>query len=485
MTSTILRLSALALVAGWAISSANAQQPPGGTQPPANPPPAKATNPAQPANPADQPQNDPKVHVEARGQVHEAFAQPYEAVANPTAINHKKPPDPIPEEPPNERPTGKNVNWIPGYWQWDPDRNDYTWTSGMWRDLPEGRHWVVGHWTQVADGYYRVRGHWAAQQEPDFQYVDKPPEPRQEQQPAAPDADSLWIPGNYFYADNSYQWRAGYYTAQRPGYVWQPAMYYWSPNGYIYSSGYWDYDPYDRGLLFAPVWFDGQPWLTSGWGYRPFYGLNLALAWSSLFVRPGWGYYYGDWYGSRYSGLGFQPWYGYGGSRYDPLFAYQSWHYRNDPNWLANLRTTNQARSNGTAPLPARTLAAGTAANQSLVAPLSQLRTSSNLKLETVTPQQRTAIMQNVQTMHQHSVDLHQGRFPANLSTNLREHPSTSTSFHPGSFQSGTSRSGGAQPGTARPGGAQPTPAAHPGNAPHNPAPPAGGGGNEGKKGKG
>src|SRR5579859_3533059 len=183
MNSLLFRAAALALVAAWSTSVALAQ-PPGSSQPPAAniPPPSKL----------DQPAAEPGVHVETRGQIHEAFARPWEPVVNPTAIIHKKPPAPIPEEPPSERPAGKNVHWIPGYWQWDDDRKDFTWITGAWRDLPEGRRWVIGHWTPVADGWYRVAGHWAAQQEPDFQYVVKPPEPKTEEQPPAPDADSIW-----------------------------------------------------------------------------------------------------------------------------------------------------------------------------------------------------------------------------------------------------------------------------------------------------
>jgi hypothetical protein len=433
MTSTILRFAALALVAGWATSRVHAQPQPGTPQPPANPA----------AKPADPAAAEAGVHVEARGPIHEAFARPWEPVVNPTAIIHKEAPAPIPEEPPAERPAGKNVQWIPGYWQWDDDRKDFTWISGAWRDVPEGRRWVVGHWTTVADGWYRVPGHWAAQQEPDFQYVTKPPEPKAEEQPPAPDENSIWIPGSWFYTDSGWQWRTGYYTEAQAGQVWQPASYDWSPNGYIYSSGYWDYDPFNRGLLFAPVWFDRPLWRTAGWSYRPFYAVNLALAWTSLFVRPGWGYYYGDWYGRGYAGLGFRPWYSYGAGRYDPLFAYQRWNYRSNPAFFNNIRTVNEARINGTAALPSRTLVArttgtGAAAGGTLVVPLNQFRTANaNMRLEAVTPQQRATFSQNAQLMHEHSRNLSEGNFPAHFTTNLNAGAGVSNSFHSGTFQPG------------------------------------------------
>ncbi|MFL5339394.1 MAG: hypothetical protein ACJ8F7_04430, partial [Gemmataceae bacterium] len=446
MFQSISRIAALTLVAVWGLSSARGQPPAPLPRSPAQPPAGTTPKPAipnpQPANPAGQPAAEAGVHVETRGEIHEAFAQPYEPVVNPTAIVHKQPPDPIPEEPPSERPAGKNVQWIPGYWQWDDDRKDFSWISGSWRDVPEGRHWVVGHWTPVADGSYRVRGHWAAQQEPDFQYTQKPPEPKHEERPPAPDADSLWIPGQWFYTENGWEWRPGYYTAMRPGYAWQPASYYWSPNGYISTSGYWDYAPDNRGLLFAPVYFDQPLWQNSGWAYRPFYALNLAAAWASLFIRPGWGYYYGDWYGRGYSGMGYTPWYAYGSRGYDPLYNYMAWNNRGNPNWMANIQSVNQARINGTGTLPPRTLAATTGAN-ALVTPLNRLTTvNPNLRLQTVTPQQRATIMQNAQLMHQHSMHMGQGNFPANFSTNLRTNPGVSRSFYPGTAQPGVTNRG-------------------------------------------
>src|SRR4051794_23086750 len=63
------------------------------------------------------------VEVRARGPVHEAFAGPTsEPVATPAVA--KKPPAPIDELPPAEKPNG-NVIWISGYWGYDDDRKDF------------------------------------------------------------------------------------------------------------------------------------------------------------------------------------------------------------------------------------------------------------------------------------------------------------------------------------------------------------------------
>src|SRR5229473_3086346 len=86
------------------------------------------------------------IEIDARGPIHEAYAQPWQTNPGPNEPVPKKPPAPIPEEPAAERPAGKNVQWIPGYWQWDGDRKDFIWVSGFWRDVPAHRRWIMGYW---------------------------------------------------------------------------------------------------------------------------------------------------------------------------------------------------------------------------------------------------------------------------------------------------------------------------------------------------
>ena len=68
--------------------------------------------------------SDKGIVVQARGPLHEAFAEPFDKDPTPSVIIPKKPPEPIPEEPPDQRPKGENVQWIPGYWAWDDDISD-------------------------------------------------------------------------------------------------------------------------------------------------------------------------------------------------------------------------------------------------------------------------------------------------------------------------------------------------------------------------
>src|SRR3954452_18418812 len=98
--------------------------------------------------------------VEARPgvPVHEAYAEPSERAPKPTPVIPKEPPKPIEELPPDQKPEGDNVQWVPGYWQWDEDRADFLWVSGFWRNAPPGRAWVPGSWRKAAEGWQWTRG---------------------------------------------------------------------------------------------------------------------------------------------------------------------------------------------------------------------------------------------------------------------------------------------------------------------------------------
>jgi hypothetical protein len=288
---------------------------------------------------------DPKPQVESRGPVHEAFAQPHVKDATAVLPIKQKPPEPVPEEPPAQRPAGENVQWMPGYWQFDDDRKDFIWISGFWRNVPNGRRWVVGYWAEGNDGWRYVNGHWAAEQEPDRQIVPSAPPRNVDEGPStpAPDDHSLYVPGNWFYTETGWRWRPGYWTEQPNDAVWVPSSYYWTPEGYVFTSGYWDYSPYNRGLLFAPLYWGPRPYFPIGWRYRPEFVITAPLLFDALFFRPGWrSYYWGNYYGGFYAGLGFRPWFGVGVGFgfYDPLFAYSRFAFRHDALWLPGLRAT-------------------------------------------------------------------------------------------------------------------------------------------------
>jgi hypothetical protein len=303
------------------------------------------------------------VEVLARGPIHEAFAEPGgNRAPEPTRIVLKQPPEPIPEQPPDEKPADENVKWFPGYWAWDEDRSDFIWVSGIWRVPPPDRQWVPGHWVQAQDqeGWQWVAGFWLMQKQDEVHFLPPPPEPVQARPSTpAPTENSVYVPGTWIYRETRYYWRPGYWCDYRPGWVWIPAHYVWTPAGYVFVEGYWDYELSRRGLLFAPVYF-GQPlWARPAWYYRPYFVVETDFVLGSLFVRTGAPcYYFGDYFEPVYRHHGFVPWINISFQTpfgYDPLLSYYRWHHR-DSRWERDLRGLYTARLRGEAPRPPRTL---------------------------------------------------------------------------------------------------------------------------------
>ncbi len=92
------------------------------------------------------------VEVLTRGPVHEAFAAIVTFDPEPGLVAPRIPPALIEELPPALKPEGNNVEWVPGYWAWDDERDDFLWISGVWRALPPGHEWVPGYWSPSGPG---------------------------------------------------------------------------------------------------------------------------------------------------------------------------------------------------------------------------------------------------------------------------------------------------------------------------------------------
>jgi hypothetical protein len=305
----------------------------------------RAQNPA--ANPPPPPQEQPAgQEILTSGPMHEAFAQPVVYDPKPGPVIPKQPPPPIKEMPPDQKPDGANVQWIPGYWAWDDQRNDYLWVSGVWRDIPPGQQWVPGYWNQVDSGSQWVPGAWMpvqATQTDQTQYLPEPP-PSQENGPnqPSPGEGAVWTPGCWMWDNSQYAWRPGFWVTPQDGWMWVPAQYTWTPGGYLYVAGYWDRPLANRGQLFAPVSYSQPLYNQPNYVYQPTIGLSAAGMLNSLFVRPSYGsYYYGDYYAPNYFGAGIYPAFAYHQTKYgyDPLFAYYSANYgKSNPNWGSQSR---------------------------------------------------------------------------------------------------------------------------------------------------
>ena len=195
------------------------------------------------------------------------------ARAGPTPVIPKEPPKPIEELPPDQKPEGDNVQWMPGYWAWDDDKKDFLWVSGFWRNVPPDRTWVPGSWRKAQDGWQWTGGFWAAAKDggkADIEYLPQPPAPLDAggATTPAPSETHVYIPGTWVYRER-YVWRPGFWFEYRPGWVWVAAHYRWTPAGYIFIDGYWDYPLAERGVLFAPAYIPPVVYTAPAFVYTP------------------------------------------------------------------------------------------------------------------------------------------------------------------------------------------------------------------------
>ena len=268
-----------------------------------------------------------------RGPIHEAFASPVQQAPQPRQVVRKAPPANVEEIPPELGADSTNMDWIPGYWAWDEQANQYVWVSGVWRKIPKGRSWVPGRWEPATGGYQWVPGGWlplGAEDERVQRDVQPLPPESLEKGPTspAPSNEHFWIPGTWKQSANAqYVWRPGYWARSHQNWVWVPDHYLWDPAGCVYVPGYWDYTWERRGTLYAPCTFGTVRGARIA--YRPSRVIDANQWLLSLWIGPrAGGYYFGDYY--DYVSLGYSPWYQYYGRNrayYDPLYTYYRWQF--------------------------------------------------------------------------------------------------------------------------------------------------------------
>ncbi|MDR3619634.1 MAG: hypothetical protein P4L85_09805, partial [Paludisphaera borealis] len=322
---------------------------------------------------------DGGVQVLTRGPVHEAFAVPVMNDPKAGLVIPKSPPAPVEEMPPDEKPSGPNVQWMSGYWSWDDARNDFIWISGIWREPPPGRQWVPGYWNQVAGGFQWIPGAWipvgpqraagiqvgSALAQGQAEYLPAPPASLElGPNSPSPSADVFWSPGCWYWQQTRYVWRPGFWAAVQPTWVWVPAHYVWTPGGCLFVEGYWDLPLADRGMLFAPVYYAQPVYLQPAYVYTPTITIATPGLVANLFVQPSYNHYcFGDYYDQRFLTAGIFPWFSLtytSGPRppayYDPLFTfYASVNVRSNPGWAAHCREDYILRRDNIAMRPPRT----------------------------------------------------------------------------------------------------------------------------------
>jgi hypothetical protein len=285
-----------------------------------------------------------KIIEQTRGPLNQGFAEMTNMTPQPAPPVAKQPPAPIDEAPPDVKPDNPDATWVPGYWSWDAESNNYIWVSGSWRVPPPGHRWIPGYWSEGDGNYQWVSGFWTPEEVEDVTYLPAPPPYRDESVDVStpPDSDHFWVPGYWAYQTQAYQWQPGYWSRVVTGWMWIPAHYEWSPYGYVFIAGHWDYPLDQRGMLFAPVAFSAPIYLNRAFVYTPQNLVALDALVDNLFVAPGYqSYFFGDYYGPQYARFGIYPWFnvGVGPYLYDPIFAYRTtmlW--RTNPRWRDDFR---------------------------------------------------------------------------------------------------------------------------------------------------
>lgn len=186
--------------------------------------------------------------------IHEAFVPPV------TGLDVL---DAIAQEPPNlinERiPAGQDdqeMLWIPGYWSWSAERNDFIWISGVWRRPPPGQFWVPGSWEQFDEGWVYLKGFWSPTPEAELTFLSNPPpDAIEEDIPDSPDDNYFWVTGYWIYSTeiDDYIWLPGEWKQMDPNWIFTPAQYIWQPEGYVFVPAYWDWLLEERGQAYAPI----------------------------------------------------------------------------------------------------------------------------------------------------------------------------------------------------------------------------------------
>lgn len=303
-------------------------------------------------------QTNDDTQVLTRGPLHEAFADVSVDKGQAELVVPRSVPDPINEIPPDYKPEGENVEWIPGYWSWDDEREDFIWVSGVWRDIPPGHQWIPGYWTAVEGGSQYISGYWTLSEQTATEYLPPPPEPLETAPGSPPPADHIWMDGTWVWYNNHYAWQSGYWYEPRPDMIWIPAHYIWTPRGYIFVRGYWDYQFARRGVIFAPLYYPHPIYRYRSYAYTPHIVLDFDAVVFSLFIRSNsHHYYFGDYYDRRYERRGFRPWYSSHATRYgyDPLYRSYRWHQlRHDREWEKNYHRQFEYRRDHREARPAR-----------------------------------------------------------------------------------------------------------------------------------
>jgi YXWGXW repeat-containing protein len=76
-----------------------------------------------------------------------------------------------------------------------------------------------------------------------------PPAPVQEERPAPPNPQAVWVAGYWHWTGMQYAWIPGHWDAPPPGAIWAAPTVTMRDGRYIYESGGWQSAPRTRNAL--------------------------------------------------------------------------------------------------------------------------------------------------------------------------------------------------------------------------------------------
>ena len=262
----------------------------------------------------------------------------------------KEPPQPIQEMPPDQKPAGQNIQWIPGYWA---GTSRATTSSGSAASGASRRPIVSGF---PATGT-KSTGATSGSREPGFRSVREtrakpavvlapaPAEPRSRSQ-HAPALSQRELDSRLLVLASVGIRLAARILGGRPAQLDLDARALClDPEWLSLRAGYWDLPVANRGLMFAPVYYPQPVYAQPNFVFTPSIGIVGSAVTANLFVQASTNQYmFGNFYAQNFVSVGITPWFSFSFATgpplfYDPLFSYYAViNVRQNPGWVAAVR---------------------------------------------------------------------------------------------------------------------------------------------------
>jgi len=179
--------------------------------------------------------------VDATNVTHEALKGPAEDGA--AFLAPEPPPMPMDESSLREYYPCSSALWVEGYWTWWPERRQFVWMQGCFRQPPPGLVWYAGRWIEMDGAWLWRPGYWGPNHPHRLMRSPvAPPARKNEQPPGASRPGMEWIPGTWRWDGNQFVWVSGAWRdVPQQHMVWVSGCWVNAGDYYVYLPGRWDY----------------------------------------------------------------------------------------------------------------------------------------------------------------------------------------------------------------------------------------------------